>query len=84
MPERQRRRFWDGQYTGDVENALWRRSYFKRTQNIPELIRVVVAIDPATTNNVGSDETGLIVAGVDKNGNGYILRDESDKYRPEE
>jgi hypothetical protein len=84
MPERQRKRFWDGQYTGDVENALWRRSYFKRTQNIPELIRIVVAVDPAISNDVGSDETGLIVAGVDALGNGYILRDESGKYRPEE
>lgn len=84
MPERQRKRFWDGVYTGDVENALWRRSYFKRTQNIPELVRIVVAIDPATSNNVGSDETGLIVAGVDAAGFGYILRDESGKYRPEE
>lgn len=84
MPERQRRRFWDGQYTGDVENALWRRSYFKRTQTLPDLVKVIVAIDPAISNNVGSDETGIIVAGLDKDGKGYVLEDGSGKYRPEE
>lgn len=84
MPERQRKRFWDGQYTGDVENALWRRSYFKRTQKIPELQRIIVAIDPAISNEVGSDETGIIVAGVAADGKGYILEDASGKYRPEE
>jgi PBSX family phage terminase large subunit len=84
MPERQRKRFWDGVYTGDVENALWRRSYFKRTQKLPELQRIIVAIDPAISNDVGSDETGIIVAGVSAEGKGYILEDASGKYRPEE
>jgi hypothetical protein len=84
MPERQRKRFWDGQYTGDVENALWRRSYFRRTQAIPEMVKIIIAIDPATSNNVGSDETGIIVAGLGLDGKGYVLEDDSGKYRPEE
>lgn len=84
MPERQRKRFFEGKYTGDTDNALWRRSYFKRTQEVPDLERIVIAIDPATTNNVGSDETGIIAAGIDFDGRGYILEDVSGKYRPEE
>lgn len=84
MPERQRRRFWDGQYTGDVENALWRRSYFKRTQSVPDLKRIIVAVDPAISNDVGSDETGIIVAGICEDNQGYVLEDASGKYRPEE
>jgi len=85
MPERQRKRFWLGDFTGDVENALWRRSYIIKTQKEPtDLVRIVVAIDPATTNEVGSDETGIIVAGIDKDGMGYVLEDGSGKYRPEE
>ena len=33
---------------------------------LPELIRVVVAIDPATTSGEDSDETGIIVAGKER------------------
>jgi predicted phage terminase large subunit-like protein len=84
LPERQRRRFFDGLFTADVENALWRRSYIRRKVEAPQLVRVVVAIDPAVSNDIGSDETGLIVAGLSPDGHGYILADESGKYRPEE
>ena len=44
------------------------------SQEEPEdFIRIVVAIDPAVTSNINSDETGIIVAGVDGNNNYYIL-----------
>jgi len=84
LPERQRARFFHGQYSADVENALWRRKYFKRVQSLPDFQRIVVAIDPAVSSQVGSDETGIIVAAVDGKGMGYVLEDESGKFRPEE
>ena len=84
LPERQRRRFWDGDYMADVENALWRRDYIRRTQTKPDMVRIVVAVDPAVSNEVGSDETGIIVAGLGTDGRGYVLADESGRYRPEE
>lgn len=84
LPERQRQRFMDGNFTSDVENALWRRSYIRRVQELPDLRRIVVAVDPAVSNNVGSDETGIVAAGVDPAGYGFILGDESGKFRPEE
>lgn len=84
LPERQRARFFLGQFTADVEHALWRREWIKRVQKLPDFTRIVVAIDPAVSNDVGSDETGIIVAAVDQGGNGYVLEDESGKYRPEE
>lgn len=84
LPERQRRRFFEGLYSADDDNALWRRNFIKRTQDVPDLTRVVVSIDPAVTNIVGSNETGIIVAGSGSNGCGYILADGSGKYRPEE
>jgi predicted phage terminase large subunit-like protein len=85
LPERQRRRFFSGEFTADVENALWRREWIRRTQDVPEdLARVVVAIDPAVSNDVGSDETGIIAAGIDAGGNAYLLEDASGRYRPEE
>ncbi len=84
MPERARRRFYLGEYSSDVEESLWRREYIKRVQAVPDLRRVVVAIDPAISNNPGSDETGLVCVGVGIDGMGYVLADESGRYRPEE
>lgn len=87
LPERQRRRFFEGQYTGDVEDALWRREMIRKTwQDWQELNlrRVVVAIDPAASTEPGSDETGIVCAGVDRDGMGYILADDSGRYSPEE
>lgn len=83
LPERMRRRFFDGSYTADDDNALWRRGWIKR-DNLQQYGRVVVSLDPATTNTVGSDETGIIVAAVGGDGRGYIMADESGKFRPEE
>lgn len=84
LPDRARRRFLEGRYVEDVEDALWRRSMIQRVQNVPQLTRVVVAIDPAMTNEAGSDETGIIAAGVDRAGNCYVLDDASGRYRAEE
>lgn len=49
----------------DVEGALWTRALIDagRVRDLPELAKVAVAIDPATTHGEGSDETGLAVAG---------------------
>jgi phage terminase large subunit-like protein len=86
LPPRARKRFLDGSYVEDVEDALWRRSTINsnRVQNVPPLRRIVVAIDPAVTNEAGSDETGIVCAGIDAHGIAYVLDDASDKYRPEE
>lgn len=83
LPERMRRRFYDGAYTADDDNALWRRAWIKR-DSLDLYGRIVVSIDPATTNNTGSDETGIIVAGLGGDKRGYVLADESGKFRPEE
>lgn len=84
MPERQRRRFFDGEYTGDAENALWRREMFKRAVTLPDMKRIVVAVDPAASSQTGSDLTGIVVCGIDAAGFGYVLADESGRYQPEE
>jgi len=84
LPARAKKRFLSGEYVEDVESALWRRAMIKRTQNLPELKRVVVAIDPAATSEAGSDETGIVCVGMDANNVAYVLADESGKYRPEE
>lgn len=90
LPERQRRRFFDGEYSGDDDNALWRREYFKRVTrdengNWPvPMQRIVIGIDPAVSTDAGSDETGIICCARGADGNGYVLADESGRWRPEE
>lgn len=48
------------------------------------LTKIVVAVDPAVSNNENSDQTGIIVAGCDKDGNAYILEDRSMHGTPTE
>lgn len=55
-----------------------------RVRNRPELVRIVVAIDPAVTSNENSDMTGIVVAGIDADGEGYVLEDATMKGRPDE
>ena len=73
----------------DNPGALWKRDDIDSTRvsTHPELLRIVVAIDPAVTNKEDSDETGIIVAGIANiNGtiHGYILDDVSMKGSPDE
>jgi predicted phage terminase large subunit-like protein len=84
LPDRARKRFLEGKYVEDVEDALWRRSMIKRVSTLPPLRRIVVAVDPAVTNEPGSDETGIVAVGADAAGNAYVLDDASGKYSPHE
>ncbi len=90
LPERQRKRFWLGEYSTDEENALWRREYIHRSilkedGSYPvEMRRIVVAVDPAVTNEPGSDETGIVAMGLGADGQAYVLEDASGRFRPEE
>jgi hypothetical protein len=45
-------------------------------------VRVVVAIDPAASTGEDADETGIIVAGKDKDSRGYVLADLSGHHTP--
>jgi phage terminase large subunit-like protein len=49
---------------------------------MPDLSRVVVAIDPAVTSGEEADETGIVIAGRDYEGRGYVLDDRSGRYAP--
>lgn len=63
----------------DAPGALWKRHMIKciAESDLPPLKRVVVAVDPAASHKDDSDETGIIVAGVGFDGNGYVLADRS-------
>jgi predicted phage terminase large subunit-like protein len=45
---------------------------------------VVVAIDPAASSTADADETGIVVAGKDEDGRGWVLADASGRYPPTE
>jgi predicted phage terminase large subunit-like protein len=77
----------DAELLEDVPGALWNRALIEAARPpmgflMPELIRVVVAIDPAGSSGEEADETGIIVAGKDKEGRGYVLGDLSGHYTP--
>ena len=44
--------------------------------------RIVVGIDPAVSVSESADLTGIIVAAINANGEGYVLEDASGKYSP--
>ena len=67
----------------DVEGALWQRKVFQSITDAPDLLRVVVAIDPAVSYNDGADETGIVVAGRGVDGNWYVLADRSCRLSPD-
>lgn len=73
-----------GEILEDQEGALWTRGLIDRNRvhKHPPLSRIVVSIDPAVTNTEASDETGIIVAGCDAGGHGYVLYDGSLKGSP--
>lgn len=69
----------------DVEGALWKHSQLDelRVTRYPELKRIVAGVDPATTSEDESAETGIIVAGLGVDGKGYVLDDSSLKDSPD-
>jgi phage terminase large subunit-like protein len=66
-----------GDIVEDAEHALWRRQWIEeaRIATAPELVRVVVALDPPVTSTAASDACGIVVAalGIDKRA--YVLAD---------
>lgn len=72
----------------DVEGALWNRdmiskALLKSTEEVPTLVRTVVAIDPAVTQNKLSNETGIVVCAKGFDEKFYVIDDVSGKYTPD-
>ena len=76
----------DAELLDDMPGGLWPRGIIEATRmsKAPEISRVVVAIDPAVSVSEHADESGIIVAGRDANGHGYVLADASGRYTPAE
>lgn len=71
----------------EYPGALWGRELLNDARvfpadAVPDLSRVVVAVDPAVTSGDDSDETGIIVVGT-RDGRGYVVEDLTCRKSPE-
>ena len=68
---------WEGDYEPQAIGAIWDRETLHKTRvsEAPRLTRIVVAVDPAISSESGSNENGIIAAGLGDDGHGYVLGD---------
>ncbi len=84
MPERQRKRFRDGKYLTEVPGTLWPldRVEALRVSKLPNIVRVVIGVDPSGSDGAGGDSQGIIVVALGDDGHGYVLADLSCRESP--
>lgn len=89
LPERQRKRFRDGAFTADIDNALWTLETIDQCrvdpEDLPQMQRIVVAVDPSGTSgpeDKRSDHIGIVVAGLGIDGNAYVIADYTCQLSP--
>ncbi|EDP66816.1 hypothetical protein BAL199_17183 [alpha proteobacterium BAL199] len=77
----------DGEFLTEIPGALWTRTLIEGARAlpgaVPGLARIIVAVDPAVTSGSDSDETGIVVAGVDGEGRFWVLEDLSGRMSPD-
>jgi len=94
LGEAARRRFLLGQFSDDSEGALWTEELLAQNrvlgqvggQQLPQWLRIVIAVDPSGTKgheDKRSDEVGIVVCALGTDGHGYLLEDLSIKAPPE-
>jgi phage terminase large subunit-like protein len=72
----------------DLPGALWTRAMIdnaKKPVPLPDMSRIVVAVDPSGARNISDDAAssiGIVAAGRGVDGRGYILADRSCKLSP--
>lgn len=97
MSAAKRLRFEAGEWASEVNGALWATENRTapdgklmpgldslRRASHPELVRIVVSVDPSGTRGDGSgDDIGIVVAGLGIDGHGYVLEDGTCNLSPE-
>ncbi len=74
----------DGELIDDVEGALWTRDMLEacRVTTPPDLVRVVIGVDPPATAT--GDACGIVAVGLGRDGKAYVLGDHSvERQTPE-
>lgn len=89
MSQRMQKRFLRGEFADATPNALFADEVIDKWRTdpdkLPDLVRVVVAVDPSGSgdeDNADNDEIGIVVAGLGTDGNAYILEDATVKAGP--
>lgn len=89
LPPRMRKRFLEGEFRDANPGALFDEACFERwrviDEDLPELLRVVIAVDPSgadDNDNTDNDEIGIVVAALGVDGNAYVLEDLTCKAGP--
>ena len=83
LPERQRKRFYEGVYVETLDDALWSLEIIDAHRRAPDALpsderrNVVVAVDPsgAASPDDARDEIGIVVAARGTDGDAYVLAD---------
>lgn len=88
LPPRLRKRFEFGEWGEAVPGAFWTEETLDRSRvtEHPDLIRVVVAVDPSGASedeNEANDDIGIMIGGLGTDGRGYLLEDLTVKGAPE-
>ena len=75
----------NAEWLDDVPGALWTRETLERNRlrEAPDLVRIVVAVDPSGGSTEGHAECGIVAAGKGTDGHAYVLRDVSERLSPE-
>jgi len=70
----------------DVPGALWTRAMLDgcrvKQSALPDMVRVVVGVDPSGTRGDRGDMVGIVVGGKGVDGLGYVLADRSCRKSP--
>lgn len=77
----------DAEILEQSEGALWTLDLIERARlkgSLPDMRRVVVAIDPAISAKAESNLTGIVAAGIGVDGRGYVLADATGLYTPDQ
>lgn len=77
---------WLGQLKAELANCLFDAKMIERAKiaKLPNLIRVVVACDPAATSKEHSNNFGIVVCGVGEDGCYYVIENATQKCSPVE
>jgi len=89
MSAAKQKRFKEGEWAAETEGALWTLEGLDAGRvamgRVPDLVRVVVAVDPSGTkggSDATNDDIGIIVAGLGIDGRYYVLADYSCNLSP--
>lgn len=78
----------DAELLDEADGALWQRAVIDQGRvaedaALPDMRRIVIAMDPAVSSKDHSDEMGIVVTGLGINGHGYVLQDLSGRMTPD-